>query len=320
MPKPKKIYVRPKAKAQVETLAGDKQLPLIGFKSSMAPDEVSLKFIYSDYRVITAAVNQADYIYRANSVFDPDVTGVGGQPDGFDQWKALYGIYRVVACKVEVQAMGNGANTNGLCVVAFSDSSGSFSSAEEVAGLRHSVAATYSQTTAAKVSILRHISSLQGCSDESILANPEQAALVTANPNSAQYVHVALETGNSATVPTMIWTKLTYYTRMERPTAVLDTAAIHSRDFALGRPVPTVMPSGPKRNQSLPTTTCSSTNTGSTETRDDVVSAAVSVATGAMVPTTAPRIRSQQLLRTLSQQLAAYAEDSGPSVLSNLGM
>lgn len=35
------------------------------------------------------------YVYRLNSVFDPNFTGTGHQPNGFDQWSAFYGKYRV---------------------------------------------------------------------------------------------------------------------------------------------------------------------------------------------------------------------------------
>lgn len=52
--------------------------------------------------------------FRANSLFDPDFTGVGAQPLGFDQWSTLYSTYRVISCKYEV-TFSNG--TGGSCVV-----------------------------------------------------------------------------------------------------------------------------------------------------------------------------------------------------------
>lgn len=48
---------------------------------------------------LAAVVHQ---IFRANSLFDPDFTGIGHQPMGFDQWSALYSRYRVNAAKIEV--------------------------------------------------------------------------------------------------------------------------------------------------------------------------------------------------------------------------
>ncbi len=40
--------------------------------------------------------------YRANSIFDPDFTGVGHQPLLHDQYALLYGDYRVVSSKITV--------------------------------------------------------------------------------------------------------------------------------------------------------------------------------------------------------------------------
>lgn len=42
------------------------------------------------------------YTWRANSLFDPDFTGAGVQPLGFDQWSALYSTYRVWQCDYEI--------------------------------------------------------------------------------------------------------------------------------------------------------------------------------------------------------------------------
>lgn len=42
------------------------------------------------------------YEFRANSVFDPDFTGTGHQPMGFDEWSALYERYTVYGSKINV--------------------------------------------------------------------------------------------------------------------------------------------------------------------------------------------------------------------------
>lgn len=42
------------------------------------------------------------WYFSMNSMFDPDRTGVGHQPMGFDQVAAFYENYRVVGCKIKV--------------------------------------------------------------------------------------------------------------------------------------------------------------------------------------------------------------------------
>lgn len=39
----------------------------------------------------------ATYVFRANSLFDPNFTGVGHQPMGFDEWMARYARYAVIS-------------------------------------------------------------------------------------------------------------------------------------------------------------------------------------------------------------------------------
>lgn len=41
-------------------------------------------------------------VFRANSLYDPDATGAGGQPQAFDQYMAFYNTYTVVGAKITV--------------------------------------------------------------------------------------------------------------------------------------------------------------------------------------------------------------------------
>lgn len=47
-----------------------------------------------------AAGTPIDYLFRLNSLYDPDRTGLGAQPHFFDQLAALYSRYRVYGAKV----------------------------------------------------------------------------------------------------------------------------------------------------------------------------------------------------------------------------
>lgn len=49
----------------------------------------------------------AGHIFRANSIYDPDETGIGHQPMGFDQWTGLFRHYCVVGAKISIQVKNN---------------------------------------------------------------------------------------------------------------------------------------------------------------------------------------------------------------------
>ncbi len=240
---------REKVKVQKASLTKNVLLPLVGFKPVELPDSTCVKLVYSDFRAVVAASSQGFYIYRANSLFDPDFTGVGGQPIGYDQWKVLYQKYRVIAVGIEVEAVSNTDGGVGLLAVGPSSLSTTFASAEEVAGLRHSKACVFSDAgKPAKISMLWHISQLYGVSDEVILAEDGYAALITANPASQYYIHVNTEM-NTTTGEAMVWTKLTYYARLEIPFDTIDTVARHERAFRMRRRVPALTPTSSTADQ-----------------------------------------------------------------------
>ena len=209
------------------SMSGAKALSLSGFKSVEWPPVLPVKLKYSDYRVLTAVGNEVTYVYRLNSCFDCDFTGAGGQPEGFDQLKAQYTQYRVVAAKVTVEAMGNGANTNGLIAMGPSNSSTYVTNidAESLANGWGGKSATYSQTTPGKLSALYRIGELEGYNEASLLGNVNMAADVGASPSFQQFLGIAVETGNSATGQTMVKTEIVYYVRMELRINTEDAAA-----------------------------------------------------------------------------------------------
>lgn len=50
--------------------------------------------------------------FRLNSLFDPDYTGIGHQPNGFDQWSTFYNHYTVVSAQVKATFQINDGTTN----------------------------------------------------------------------------------------------------------------------------------------------------------------------------------------------------------------
>lgn len=56
-----------------------------------------------------SALNAYSQIMRINSLWDPNATGLGHQPYGFDQLAGIYNRYRVISCSYVITAY-NGTN------------------------------------------------------------------------------------------------------------------------------------------------------------------------------------------------------------------
>jgi len=134
-----------------------------------------------------------------NGLFDPDVTGVGAQPLGFDQWAGLYQRYRGLASAIEVNINTPGASTNPQAAV-------------KVALVPSNVATSFTDFDAAssfpyaKTRFLNGISGgagpfaplrsvmetsiMTGQSKQAVLGDDNLAALTSANPADLWYWHV----------------------------------------------------------------------------------------------------------------------------------
>ncbi len=72
-----------------------------------------MKMAYSEPTITldAAAGLLADYVYSANGIFDPNITGVGHQPLGFDEIKNMYDHYVVIGCRIVSTFINVGSDT-----------------------------------------------------------------------------------------------------------------------------------------------------------------------------------------------------------------
>lgn len=74
-----------------------RRLPETGFPMSKL---VKLKYV-TEIQLDAASNAVAVHNFMSNGIFDPDVTGVGHQPLGHDQWASVYDRYTVVGAKIK---------------------------------------------------------------------------------------------------------------------------------------------------------------------------------------------------------------------------
>lgn len=114
--KPKKVYKRLKPSKRMVTRKKTGMVIPSYLKDSKAkgawtnvkslspfPNKYFCKMTYGENAILTAGstgLYGLEYVYRLNSLYDPDFAGVGHQPYGFDQMGALYRRYLVTAVSI----------------------------------------------------------------------------------------------------------------------------------------------------------------------------------------------------------------------------
>jgi hypothetical protein len=63
------------------------------------------------FRITSTAGALGKFLFSANGLYDPNITGAGHQPYGFDQWMALYKTATVIKSRIDIEASNTGASS-----------------------------------------------------------------------------------------------------------------------------------------------------------------------------------------------------------------
>lgn len=180
---------------------------------SFIPDQMRVKLRYNSIVSIAPGVPAGGYIFRGNSCFDPDFSGVGKQPLGFDQWANMYNKYRVRASKIVIQL----SNTNTTVPASVSlypseDASlpGTIEGALSQPYSKQKISGIASSTP--NLTLTHYMSSKKMLGVKSIEMADEFAAFTTADPTNEWFwiIFVAnLSTAGVVTFQGLV--KITYY-------------------------------------------------------------------------------------------------------------
>lgn len=82
---------------------GNKKTVLVNNSLAPFPAQLITKMKYSQTFTISSALG-AKQEFNLNSVWDPDRTGIGHQPYGFDTLSTVYNRYKVMSCSYSINA------------------------------------------------------------------------------------------------------------------------------------------------------------------------------------------------------------------------
>lgn len=181
----------------------------------VCPDVMQVVLTYNRQGSLSGIAPQSQ-VFRANSLFDPDFTGVGSQPLGFDQWAAFYRRYRVRASAIRVRYGNNAVSFAQQLLVAALNTNTVVTSQKQAMESNFKKVGLMTMdngTTSDSVSMFLTTAQMRGAPPDVIEYNQDLTARVTTNPNDVWYWHVmgldATDTGGTLSVP--IEVEIKYY-------------------------------------------------------------------------------------------------------------
>jgi hypothetical protein len=112
------------------------------------PMSLTNKHIYSDQFTLTStAGTTSGYVFSCNGLYDPNITGTGHQPRGFDEISALYDHYIVSHAKITLWYSTTNAGSDQLLSIGIRDSTSTptaLNNVMELTNTRTALASYYS--------------------------------------------------------------------------------------------------------------------------------------------------------------------------------
>lgn len=192
---------------------------------TLVPDTYWCKLRYTSRNAFTTASGAVfHHVFAGNSLFDPDTTGVGSQPVGFDQLSAMYRTYCVFASRIKVIYLATiatigGASELSLCpTVTSSDFVGTDPSVVKanpkaswrICGDRQSGPYTMSKYQSTK-----------GMMGQKIAQDDVFRAVTSGSPNNAWFWHLNGQCVDESTdLGIILYIELTYYARFTQRVAL----------------------------------------------------------------------------------------------------
>jgi len=168
---------------------------------SARPQSIRTQLTYHEFALsINPAIGAAGvYVFAANGLYDPNITGVGHQPLGFDQYMALYNEYLVIGSTIKV-TFNNSNNAVAFCGIFLEDFNGTSSNMTTYVENGNGVYSVMDATaTGGAVKTLTHLADIQKFSAQKIDQGDVYVGTAAANPTDTHFYHVVIAPFDGAT-------------------------------------------------------------------------------------------------------------------------
>lgn len=173
-----------------------RRAPGTGTTPTNSPLARTLKanFKFSENRnLVSAGAVPASYVYSLNGLYDPNITGAGAQPRGFDELMQLYDHYCVIAVRIRIDWSNNLTGNPTHVIAAIRDGSTTSSTLTdyvETGNTKYMTLGTEGGGNNVK-SMYINLNPNKFLGRSKPLADPNLKGTVSANPNEQAYLILA---------------------------------------------------------------------------------------------------------------------------------
>jgi len=175
---------------------------ITGFPERMT---VTLPYVISG-RVNPGVVAYTDQVININNTYDPDNSGAGHQPRGFDQWMTVYNKYRVSRLDVNIlvrQRASHGLNVRALANNQSASLGSDFNLAEFTNHIY--IGQTASNTPPLQRRLTFYPHKILGLPWQQYISAEETAGTATTSPSDSCFLHVVAQAVDQTTVLDIEW-------------------------------------------------------------------------------------------------------------------
>lgn len=169
-------------------------------------DSQVVKLKYGELVAINAgAGTTATHVFRANGCFDPNYTGVGHQPYGFDQWANFYDHITVIGSRIKCTFMPTGSavstGTN-MCAITVEDDVTTSTSINQLLEKTGTVFGYSGLSSGKQALVLRkNFSTKKFFNLTDVKDNDSVRGLFTQDPTDQAYYHVMASSTDGSSDP-----------------------------------------------------------------------------------------------------------------------
>lgn len=197
----------------------------VGFRSNAyrlqaQPTKGLVQFRYVTYNIpVTSSVGApSHYVFRANSPYDPDLSGVGHQPRGWDQWSIFFNYYCVVGSKIRVYATTDSI-VQGACGIMLTDTGSAVGTMDDyIEQKRGRFAIISNDQRAIKMKYAYSARKFFSVKDPS--SDDTLCAAMGANPFQGAFYNVWFQTNDASTEQIRLIVIIDYIVRFKEPAQI----------------------------------------------------------------------------------------------------